>query len=82
MAKKSIEKRLLNAFKRGEELSKMGIRAKLRIPRTILNDYWFDGTYIRTCRKLVSEGVLKRIKRGVYVLSNAPLIRQDEHDAD
>ena len=82
MAKKRIKKRLLNAFKRGEELSKMGIRAKLRIPRTLLNDYWFDGTYMRTCRKLVSEGFLKRIKRGVYALPNVPVIRQLDQDAD
>lgn len=82
MARKSIKKRLLNAFKRGEELSKMGIRAKLRIPRTFLNDYWFDGTYLRTCRKLVNEGVLKRIKRGVYAMSNMPVNRQGEQDAD
>lgn len=82
MARKSIKKRLLNAFKRGEELSKMGIRAKLRIPRTLLNDYWFDGTYLRTCRRLVNEGFLKRIKRGVYVLSNSPPIVQGDQDAD
>ncbi len=68
MATKTIEKRLLNAFKSGDPLSKMQLRQKLRIPRTELNEFWFDNSYMRTVRKMPSKGLLIRTGPGVYKL--------------
>jgi len=68
MATKTIEKRLLNAFKSGDPLSKMQLRQKLRIPRTELNETWFDNSFMRTARKMASKGLLIRTGPGVYKL--------------
>jgi hypothetical protein len=68
MARKTIEKRLLNAFKGGDSLNKMQLRQKLRIPRTELNEVWFDNSFMRTVRKMTSKGQLTRVSKGVYTI--------------
>lgn len=69
--KKTWSERVLNAASKELIIDASVLRKRLRIPGTELDNVSFNNSIMRTVRKMKSEGLLKRVDRGVYRISKA-----------
>ncbi len=68
---KTWSERVLNAASKETFINTSVLRKRLRIPGTEVDNISFNNSIMRTVRKMKSEGLLKRIDRGVYRISKA-----------
>ncbi len=63
---KTIKERVLYAATKETTIDSTVLRRRMRIPRTEMNNEYFNGTVMRTVRAAAQDGLLKRVGTGTY----------------
>lgn len=66
---KTWSERILNAAQKEDTINTSTLRKRFRIPRTEMDPVTFDGTVMRTVRRLAENGELNWVNRGTYKIT-------------
>lgn len=66
---KTWSQRILNAAQKEDTINTSTLRKRFRIPRTEMDPITFDGTVMRTVRRLAENGSLNWVYRGTYKIT-------------
>lgn len=66
---KTWSERILNAAQKEDTINTSTLRKRFRIPRTEMDPITFDGTVMRTVRRLAESGELNWVYRGTYKIT-------------
>lgn len=66
---KTWSQRILNAAQKEDTINTSTLRKRFRIPRTEMDNISFDGTVMRTVRRLAENGDLNWVYRGTYKIT-------------
>lgn len=70
---KTWSARILNAASKETSINTSVLRKRFRLPSTEVSNTAFNGTIMRTARKMAESKLLKRTDRGVYSITKKGL---------